>query len=264
MERKEPTLSGSAPDSDEIEAPQATRPTESKASRERPPREGARERPVNARPRRTPAAAAQPPSGSNTLVVVALLLALVGLGGSGYLGWQFYIAEQELVQSQARITDLEGRLDVTYDESVDSIEAVQAKLQWADAEIRKLWGVSHDTNRGNITSNREQIAALKKDLSSVRDDASASRSAVDGLDSSLAKVQASVTQMETSLGDAEGQQQQQLQNVQEQLDQLSDRITQVSGLASRIETNEEAIAAIDAYRRSINRDLMALKAQLAQ
>lgn len=266
MERKEPTLSGIAPDNDEIEARQAARPVESKGSREKSPREGVRERPASARPsgRRSPASSAAPStSGSNALVFVALLLALVGLGGSGYLGWQFYMAEQELTQSQARITDLERRLDVTYDESVGSIEAVQAKLQWADSEIRKLWGVSYDTNRSNITANREQIAALKKDLDSVRGDANASRSALDGLNNSLAEVQTSVTQMETSLGSVQGQQQQ-LQNLQEQLDQLSDRLTQVSGLASRVETNEEAIAAIDAYRRSINRDLMALKDQLAQ
>lgn len=262
MERKEPTLSGIAPDVDEIEARQATGPAEPKATREKP-REGARERPTTARPRRSPAAAAPPKSGTNALVIVALLLALVGLAGSGYLGWQFFVAEQELVQSQARITDLERRLDVTYDESVDSIEAVQAKLQWADSEIRKLWGVSYDTNRGNITANREQIAALKKDLGSVRSDATASRNAIEGVNNSLATVQASVTDLEASLGAVQGQQQQ-LQNLQEQLDQLSDRLTQVSGLASRVETNEEAIAAIDAFRISINRDLMALKAQLAQ
>ena len=263
MERKEPTLSGIAPDNDEFEERQATRSAESKASRERPPRDGTRERPASARSRRSPVAAAQPTSGSNALVIMALLLALVGLEGSGYLNWQFYIAEQELVQSQERITDLERHLDVTYDESVGSIEAVQAKLQWADSEIRKLWGVSHDTNRGNIATNREQIAALKKDLGSVRSDTNASRSALDGLNNSLGEVQASVTEMKTSLGSVQ-EQQQQLQNLREQLDQLSDRITQVSGLANRVETNEEAIAAIDAYRRSINRDLLALKAQLAQ
>lgn len=263
MERKEPTLSGIAPDTDEIEERQVPRPEGSKAPRERPARESVGNRPTTARPRRTAAAAAPPAASSNALVIVALLLALIGVGGSAYLGWQFYMAEQELVQSQARITDLERRLDVTYDESVGSIEAVQAKLQWADSEIRKLWGVSYDTNRGNITANREQIAALKKDLESVRGNANASRSALDGLNNSVAQVQASVTELEKGLDAVQGQQQQ-LQNLREQLDQLSDRLTQVSALASRVETNEEAIAAIDAYRRSINRDLMALKAQLAQ
>lgn len=263
MERKEPTLSGIAPDTDEIEERQVPRPEGSKVPRERPARESVGNRPTTARPRRTAAAAAPPAASSNALVIVALLLALIGVGGSAYLGWQFYMAEQELVQSQARITDLERRLDVTYDESVGSIEAVQAKLQWADSEIRKLWGVSYDTNRGNITANREQIAALKKDLESVRGNANASRSALDGLNNSVAQVQASVTELEKGLDAVQGQQQQ-LQNLREQLDQLSDRLTQVSALASRVETNEEAIAAIDAYRRSINRDLMALKAQLAQ
>src|SRR5690625_6143823 len=118
------------------------------------------------------------------------------------------MAEQQVVQSETRITDVERRLDVTYDESVGSIEAVQAKLQWADSEIRKLWGVSYDTNRGNITANREQIAALKKDLESVRGNANSSRSALDGLNNSVAQVQASVTEVEEGLDAVQGQRQQ--------------------------------------------------------
>jgi DNA repair exonuclease SbcCD ATPase subunit len=252
MERKEPTLSGIAPDKDEIEARQEIKPS-------------GPERPKAARPTGPRPPASKPPaaSGSNVLVFVALLLAVIGLGASGFLGWQFYEAEQELAHSEARIADLERRLDVTYDESVDSIEAVQAKLQWADSEIRKLWGVSHDTNRRNIANNRDQIAALKTELDSVRGDASASRSAIDGFNDSLAEVKATVTSLQSGLGSVE-EQQQRLQNLQEQLHQFSDRIAQLSNLTSRVEANEEAIAAIDSYRRSINRDLMALKDQLAQ
>ncbi|MDQ2078290.1 hypothetical protein [Marinimicrobium sp. ABcell2] len=252
MERKEPTLSGIAPDKDEIEARQEPKPS-------------GPERPKSARPTGTRPPSPPPPasSGSSALVFVALFLALAGVAGSGYLGWQFYEAEQELAQSEARIADLERRLDVTYDESVDSIEAVQAKLQWADSEIRKLWGVSHDTNRRNINNNREQIEALKTELGTVRGNANSARSAITGLNESLTEVKAAVTSLEGGLGSID-EQRRRLQNLEEQLDQFGDRIAQLSALASRVETNEEAIAAIDSYRRSINRDLMALKDQLAQ
>ena len=54
-----------------------------------------------------------------------------------------------------------------------------------------------------------------------------------------------------------------LQNLVEELDQLEASLGRVSGLADRVSTNEEAIEAIDSYRRSINRDILAIKEQLS-
>ncbi len=252
MERKEPTLSGITPDKDEIEA----RQPRNQRRPERPPT--------------TPPTGGSPPrggqpssSGSSGLAIFALIVALAGLGGSGFLAWKFTQAQETLVQADARIADLERRLDVTYDESNQSVEAIQAKLKWADSEIRKLWGVSYDTNRGNIASNSEQIEKLSGNLASVKNEASAAQTAAANLKKSLGEVQTAMTGLKNSVGTLD-EQRKRLQNLEEKLDQVNDRIAQLASLTNRVKINEEAIAAIDSYRRSINRDLLAIKQQLGQ
>lgn len=247
MERKEPTLSGIAPDKDEVVARQ-------QRSANRPPR-----------PPTAPPPSGRPPAGGggSGLAVFALILALIGLGGSGFLAWKFLEAEQELLSSEARIADLERRLDITYDESADSLEAIQAKLQWADSEIRKLWGVSHDTNRGNITRNREQIEALRGELTSARSETGTVKSALEEVTKSVADVRSNLASLKAGV-DSVAEHQRRLQNLEESLDRVNDRVAQLMGLPNRVKSNEEAIEAIDAYRRSINRDLLAIKERLGQ
>lgn len=252
MERKEPTLSGITPDKDEIEA----RQPRNQRRPERPPT--------------TPPTGGSPPggrqpssSGPSGLAIFALIVALAALGGSGFLAWKFTQAQDNLVQAEARIADLESRLDVTYDESNQSVEAIQAKLKWADAEIRKLWGVSHDTNRKNIASNSEQIGKLSSELANTKKEASAAQTAAANLKNSLGEVQTAMTALRNSVGTLD-EQRKRLQNLEEKLDQVNDRIAQLANLSNRVKTNEEAVAAIDSYRRSINRDLLAIKQQLGQ
>ncbi len=252
MERKEPTLSGITPDKDEIEARQ--QPSQRRAGRP----------PTTPPPGGSPPRGSQPSSsGPSGLAIFALIVALAGLGGSGFLAWKFTKAQEVLVQAEMRIADLESRLDVTYDESNQSVEAIQAKLKWADSEIRKLWGVAHDTNRKNIASNSEQIGKLSSNLANVKKEASAAQSAAANLKKSLSEVQNAVTALKTSVGTLD-EQRQRLQNLEENLDQLNDQVAQLRGLSDRVKTNEEAITAIDSYRRSINRDLLAIKQQLGQ
>lgn len=252
MERKEPTLSGITPDKDEIEARQ-------QRNQRRPERPPSTPPPGGSPPPR----GGQPSSGPSGLAIFALIVALAGLGGSGFLAWKFTQAQEVLVQAEMRIADLEGRLDVTYDESNQSVEAIQAKLKWADSEIRKLWGVAHDTNRKNIASNSEQIGKLNSDLASTKKVASAAQSATANLNDSLGEIQTAMTSLRNSVGTLD-EQRQRLQNLEEKLDQMNDQVAQLRGLSDRVETNEEAITAIDSYRRSINRDLLAIKQQLGQ
>src|SRR5690554_271239 len=110
MERKEPTLSGhaSVPERDEPIARRAPVDTA------RPPRPQAP----------TTAAATPASSGSGPLTIIALLLALAGVAIGGFFGWKLTEAQAQLQQADARITDLEGRLSVTSDESSQSLTQV--------------------------------------------------------------------------------------------------------------------------------------------
>ncbi len=263
MERKEPTISGSIkPDKDEVAARQA-RPKASPpgGGPKGPARPGGGTPPP---PPRRPQA-----SGGQGLAIAALIIAVAGVGASGFLAWKWTGAERNLTQANERLETLERRIAITSSESSEYVEDIQDKLEWADSEIRKLWGVAHDTNRKRIAANQEGLEALKRELASVKETSSGAsqglsslRSAFEKTEQQVNRVNESMERLQTAAASVE-EQGQRLQNLAEEVDQLEANLGRLSGLADRVSTNEEAISAIDSYRRSINRDLISIKEQLS-
>ncbi|MBB3169373.1 hypothetical protein [Simiduia aestuariiviva] len=243
-ERKEPTLGAAQPEeATRRPAQRPAQPTAGKAAPARP-----------TRPQPSPRPAPKP---SQTLATLALLIAFAGVAGSGYLAWQLQQSKTESAvmrgQLEGRIAELEGKLSMTEGEVMESAEAFKAKLVWADSEIRKLWGVSYDTNRKAIAANTEAIEALGKKL-----------------DSSNSKLLADVKKQ---LGSVDGKLLAAQATVDEQIDRMHRQIDKLAGLekqltqlksdmTGRLKSNEEAIKAIDIYRLTVNRDLVTLKEQV--
>lgn len=185
------------------------------------------------------------------LAPFAFLLAVTGLGLAGFSYWQLLEAEKATEAALVRIADLEGRLELTGDETQASAAAMQAKLKWADSEIRKLWGVAYDTNRKDIAENTATIAAVRKQsdtsLKEIRGDVNRVNDLVGAQQSTFKKVEQSRLQL-----------QQQSQQVADALNEV--RETQAE-LQNRVNTTEQAIEAIDKFRLSVNRDLLELKSR---
>lgn len=243
QDRKEPTFSGIKPERDEI----ANHQTRVSARRETPP----------------PSRGASPRASSKAspLAAIALLFGLVAAAVAGFGIWQLQEAQKQLVSSEARIAELEARLNLTNSESSESVTAILEKLKWADSEIRKLWGVSNDTNRKAIQANKENIAALDKVAKQAAADAKTAKQASDGLQTTLSSIKNLSSEQQlvlTKLSDD-------IDMAQEQVKKLQDTYSQVDTLAkrldSRMSTTEDAIKAIDAFRRSANADIQSLKQQ---
>lgn len=244
MERKEPTLGTSSNTPDDSRRPANTpRPTATRPAA-RPPASGT--------PR--PVARSPEPKQSQGLAVFALLLALAGVAGSGYLAWQLQVEQQNTSamrdKLEGRIAELEGKLNMTEGEAMESAEAFKAKLVWADSEIRKLWGVAYDTNRKGIAENKDDIAELAKKL--------------DGSSKKLvAELKAQMGQVDGKLLAAQATVDEQYSRIQKELEKLAQLEKQFgqlrNDLTNRIKVNEEAVQAIDVYRRTINRDLLNLQ-----
>lgn len=260
MERKEPTIGGLVPNNDETivqPAPQST----------------AAEAPATpARQRKTSAASART---SSSIAALALIVAVASLGGSAYLAWQLQKSQQYLGAAELRIQELEKRLELSDDESSQSVTAIRAKLKWADSEIRKLWGVSYDTNRKRIGANKDKLAQLEKNLKKAQKQATTAQQLADGHKSALQTLQqesdarskrladavAAVGKTDTALAD----QRKRLQDAVDLASRVDRKLGQLSAdLVGRVKTNEDAIEAIDAYRRNINRDMLQLKQRLDQ
>ncbi|WP_444931912.1 hypothetical protein ACJJIF_09145 [Microbulbifer sp. SSSA002] len=235
MQRKEPTLGGSAALEPSLDL------TSSEGKNESP------EPQVIVEERR---------GGFSFLGLCALIMAMAGLGASGFLYQQWQDSRTLLSQAEARIADaesriaeLEKRFNLSDEESTASVEVLNAKAKENSSEIRKLWGVAYDTNRKSIATNKTAVAANKKQVAAL----SAKLSGLEGSVKKIASVEASLAELREGNTDSQREMTDKLARLERQLASVR------SDLTLRVGANEEAVESIDAYRRSVNKDLVQLR-----
>lgn len=248
QDRKEPTLSTIKPERDEIASHQSR----------------LNQRPQAGGPSR-PAASRPAPAKTSSMAVFAFLLALLGIGTATFSVWQLQAAQQSLASAGSRITELEGRLNLTSTESDQSVTKIHEKLDWADTEIRKLWGVSYDTNRKAIQANKSHLDGLDKiaktaaaDAKKAGETASSQQTTLATLRSQSSEQQLILTRANEKIDALESQ----LNEATNKTKQLEAQLGELQTLSGRVASNEEAIRAIDAFRRSANGDIQQLKQQV--
>lgn len=231
MQRREPTLDGSAALEPQLDS-----------------------KPIGRDPRAAAQAAAAAPEehsggGFSVLGLFALILALAGLGAAGFLYQQWQESRAQLLDAESRIVELEKRFEMSDEETSASAEVLTAKVKENASEIRKLWGVSYDTNRKDITANKGAVAANKKELAALT-------SKVNGFSGSVKKIAA----VESALEELRKSNTKSQREVTDKLASLERQLSSVrSDLTARVGANEEAVEAIDSYRRSVNKDLVQLR-----
>lgn len=187
--------------------------------------------------------------GAPVLALVALILALAGLGGAAFLYQQWQSSRLALVNAEARIAELEKRFEMSGEESAASVDVLGAKVRENASEIRKLWGVSHDTNRKAIAANTNAIEANKKTLASLSGQ-------VNGMSAQVKKA----AEIEKALAELRQANTQKDREVTDKLASLERQLNSVrSDLTARVGATEEAVESMDSYRRTINRDLVQLR-----
>jgi chromosome segregation ATPase len=236
QDRREPTLNSIAPDRDEILTHQT--------------RMGGK-KPPNQRP-----GASRPGSSkSSPLGGLAFIVAIIAVAGASLAGWQLFETQQALAAATVRIESMETQLSLNNNESSQSVNKIFERLENADGEIRKLWGVSYDTNRKAIATNKDSITAVS---GRVNDATAAAKEAKDAIGSIRAQTNEQQLVVNRALEDIKIQEQQ-----VKQLDELAKRVeTLTKKLETRMAESEEAIEAINAFRRSANSDIQQLKQQL--
>jgi uncharacterized protein HemX len=253
MERREPTLSTGG----------MSEPAEPSPRRTQEPDPDMLARPARrSNPSSAPAYAASAPSSS--LPAIALVIALVAAAGAGFLGWQLFEAQTMLKQADVRIKGLEQQLSLTSEESSASVVTLQSNLKKLDTEVRRIAGLV-ETNRKAIAANTEKTTAVTRDLANVQ---KVSNDAKTGLASLKQEVTASKAVADAAAAKIDGvvsstsKQTQSVQQLKEQVDKLRFEMTALDNLTTRVSNSEEAISAIDDFRRSTNRELLQIKQQL--
>ena len=167
------------------------------------------------------------------LVVSVIILAT--------FSWTYFgISSQQdnLVKINNRLISLEENIQLSSDSSEESIETLLADLKIVNREIRKLWDLSNKRNKKDISILTEQNKVISDEIFEVQNSSASNTE-------SLAEIDAS------------------LKNIKARLAKLSSFELNSNTFAERLAELEEAIEAVDAYRKQTNQTIADLQDQLS-
>ena len=167
------------------------------------------------------------------LVVSAIVLAT--------FSWTYFgISSQQdnLVKINNRLISLEENIQLSSDSSEESIETLLADLKIVNREIRKLWDLSNKRNKKDISILTEQNKVISDEIFEVQNSSASNTESLAEIDDSL-------------------------KNIKSRLAKLSSFELNSNTFAERLAELEEAIEAVDAYRKQTNQTIADLQDQLS-
>ena len=209
------------------------------------------------------------PSGSSPLTALTLVLLLAAVGFLYYLLYEerqnIRVSEEKLAQTLASLDQLGSQLnvqDLTLSETGGNVEK---RLAMLDSEVRKLWALSNKKNKGNISSNAKALAEQKKGLAWLSAKVKATEKKASLHSEALAKMSNQLSEAQKQLLS--------LAKIEKKTDQLGKQVSRLSksdskavveALGGRVEELELSIAAIDAHRAQVNRNLDKIRQELTR
>lgn len=204
------------------------------------------------------------PSGGK-LVLINLLLVIM-VTGLGVAGWfianqhQLLLAEQDRAENaNRRLRALEERLRMTDQVITETGAETDEQIDFWEAEIRKLWAVSNERNKGWIQENQKLLQTQKSTIGQLQSANQSMKSAVDRHEQAFSQQQTLIDQ----LASIELQLQQVLRSQRDVVDRVNGATQTVAALGSRVQENEQAVAAMDTHRVQINNRLGRIEGRLS-
>lgn len=205
--------------------------------------------------------------GGRSLGVNLVLAVLVA--GLMVAGWfianqhQLLTAEKKALDAaESRIALMEERLRMTDETLIDSEKDTEEQIGFWESEIRKLWAVSNERNKKWIEDNKAAIGKLTKSLGAIEASNRDLGTAIGRHEAAFKQQQAIIDQL-TSLEISIQQLANTQRDIVDKVNTASQSVASLnSGLANRVTENEQAVAAIDAYRVQVNTRLANIERKL--
>jgi len=226
------------------------------------------------------------PSQSSTgFLWFTFLMTLIAVSSTTYALWQLHYTQTVIGEQHLRIVKLERKLTTSDDTAAQTLVSVGVKLRELDkktrvmtSEIDKLWA-ARNVNRKAIADGGKKIASLQKELKNTS-------SQLAKMDKKAVTISTNVSDLGRSVNDLKGlkgtfstvdqnvsEQELLLESLRERmanqastLKQLSSSVKtgkalakQVRSMGVRLKNTEEAMVSVEAFRRTVNRDLLQLK-----
>jgi chromosome segregation ATPase len=208
-------------------------------------------------------------SGGSPLTALVLVLLLAAVG---FLYYQLYeerknmrASEEKLAKTLASLNQLGSQLNVQDQALSETGGNVEKRLAVLDSEIRKLWALSNKKNKDNISSNTKALAEQKKGLAWLSKKVKATEKQAILHSEVLDNISNRLEETEKQLVSVGGLEKKTAQ-LGKQVARLSksDSKAAVEALGGRVEELELSIAAIDAHRAQVNRNLDKVRQELTR
>ena len=205
-------------------------------------------------------------SGSSFGLNIVLFILIAGLMGAGWFitvqAEQMAAISQVAAESADRLARLESRSTEAATVLSETGRSTVQKLDYWEDEIRKLWDITNKRNKKWIETNQKALKKNEAAIADVNVSLKAIKGDVSRHDSSLGKQ----TDIQDALTSVDLRVRQLVSQQRDMIDQ-SNATRQIvakieAGLAKRVELNEKAIEAIDAYRLDLNGRLSVLSARI--
>ena len=211
----------------------------------------------------SPASRRPPPpkSSSSPLTGVLCVMVIMVSGAAAYLFLQTKTLTEQRNDLDSRVKVLEQKLSITDESLSESGAAIQTilkdqqeDLEFQMTEIRKLWGVSYDTNRPEIDRLKKTQSTQAAQLTDIRGEVEPLTGTVENLRSRVDAVSNQSLSLSAGFDDLE-------QQVRQLNDTLASIKSDVASQGNRVSDHSAAIESIDQYRRQINQRLIDLENQ---
>ncbi|MCB1662529.1 MAG: hypothetical protein H6995_02290 [Pseudomonadales bacterium] len=208
-----------------------------------------------------------------SLVIITLLLVC---GVLAFQVWQVSsrseATENELSSAIKRIDQLSHEVFATGSSVTQSGSVIEEKFKFFDSEIRKLWDVSYKRNKTAIEQNTDKLKTIETSLKNATGEMKTSQTKLSALEKQQTEFTAKLKQVNsqlmaenTTLRASVEDHSEQLLLLRSELEIIQNRLKDApKDLAKRLQSNEEAIEAIDAARRQLVSSITQLQNRVNQ
>ena len=191
-------------------------------------------------------------------ITVALVVAAVACAWAWQLQGQLQQANVLMQDYAARIGDLEARLSDT-DEGMSQNATLQAaKIRDLDSEVRKLWDNVWKQTKSRLAKLEADNKSQAKKLASTEKSLAAAQSKLDGASADVAKLKSVAGDLSRLMSSAKTNQAE-VERVADTLNRINLDLTKLN---KRVQSNEEWIGSINAFRKQVNASLTELQGSI--
>ncbi|MEH6651861.1 MAG: hypothetical protein V7707_17710 [Motiliproteus sp.] len=226
-----------------------------------------------------------------------MLLLMVVIGAGGYWGLiHFNQLQKQLIQANLRIADLEGLINATDESANKSGAALQAQIKkflqdedkrakHVNSELAKLWTVAYQRNKPKIAEIDKSVAELGKQTDELQKQQAQNIAGIDNAVSGFASVSTDMASFDQTLQlttgnlkDLESQMRlsdqanQELDSLQDiQFSEFEKKLAEIQrnpqvpqALADTVKEQQQAIEAINSFRKQANSEMLRLASRIDQ